>query len=146
MSMFTIAISYLTTSNLPWFMDLTFQVPMQYCTLQLWTLLPPPVTSTTGCCFCFGSVSTFFMELFLHWSPVAYWAPTDLAMVSGGCVALEWWAAKRVYPTFKVRSNACALLEQPWRDTPCPRSGAAAVLCWTGHEEIPPRPSSEKPQ
>ena len=28
---FTLAISCLTTSNLPWFMDLTFQVPMQYC-------------------------------------------------------------------------------------------------------------------
>ena len=27
----TLAISCLTTSNLPWFMDLTFQVPMQYC-------------------------------------------------------------------------------------------------------------------
>ena len=24
----------LTTSDLPWFMDLTFQVPMQYCSLQ----------------------------------------------------------------------------------------------------------------
>ena len=30
-SMFTLAISCLTTSNLPWFMDITFQVPMQYC-------------------------------------------------------------------------------------------------------------------
>ena len=30
MLMFTLAVSYLTTSNLPWFMDLTFQVPMQY--------------------------------------------------------------------------------------------------------------------
>ena len=29
----------LTTSNLPWFMDLTFQVPMQYCSLQQQTLL-----------------------------------------------------------------------------------------------------------
>ena len=29
MSMFTLAISCLTTSNLSWFMDLTFQVPMQ---------------------------------------------------------------------------------------------------------------------
>ena len=28
--------------NLPWFMDLTFQVPMQYCCLQDQTLLPPP--------------------------------------------------------------------------------------------------------
>ena len=64
-------------------MDLTFQVPMQYCSLQHQNLLvesacisiyhqshPPvnlhqhlsPVTSTTGCCFCFGSVSSFFLE------------------------------------------------------------------------------------
>ena len=51
MSMFTLAISCLTTSSLPWFMDLTFQVPMQYCSSQHWTLLPSPITSTTGCCF-----------------------------------------------------------------------------------------------
>ena len=44
--------------------------------LQHQTLLPSPVTSTAGCCFCFGLVSSFFLELFLHWSPVAYWAPT----------------------------------------------------------------------
>ena len=30
--------------------------------------------------FCFGSVSSFFLELLLHWSPVAYWAPTDLGV------------------------------------------------------------------
>ena len=29
-------------------MDLAFQVPMQYCCLQHWTLLPLPVTATTG--------------------------------------------------------------------------------------------------
>ena len=78
--MLTLVISYLTTSNLPWFTDLTFQVPMQYCSLQHWTLLLSPVTSTTGCCFHFGSVSSFFLELFLHWSTVAYWAPTDLGV------------------------------------------------------------------
>ena len=82
MSMFTLAISCLTTSNLPWFMDLTFEVPMQYCSLQHRTLLPSPVTSTTGCYFCFGSVSSFFLELSLHWSPVAYWAPVDLGSSS----------------------------------------------------------------
>ena len=27
--------------------------------------------------FCFGSIPSFFLELFLHWSPVASWAPTD---------------------------------------------------------------------
>ena len=83
MSTFTLAISCcLTTSNLLWFTDLTFQVPMQYCSLQYWTLLPSPVTSTTGCCFCFGSVFSFFLELYLHWSPVAYWAPADLGSSS----------------------------------------------------------------
>ena len=56
MLMFTLAFSYLTASNLPWFMDLTFQVPMQYCSLQHWTLLPSPVTSTTVWCCCFGSI------------------------------------------------------------------------------------------
>ena len=75
---FTLAISCLTTSNLPWFMHLTVQVPMQYSSLQHQTLLPLPVTSTTGCFFRFGSISLFFLELFLHSSPVAYWAPTDL--------------------------------------------------------------------
>ena len=37
-------------------MDLTFQVPLQYCSLQHQTLLSSPVTSTTRCWFCFGSV------------------------------------------------------------------------------------------
>ena len=78
MSMFTLAISCLTTSNLPWFMDLTFQVPVQYCSLQHQTLLLSLVTSTAGYCFCFGSIPSFFLELFLHWSLMAYWAPTNL--------------------------------------------------------------------
>ena len=63
-------------------MDLTFQVPMQYCSLQHWTLLLSPVTSTSGYCFCFGSIPSFFLELFLHWSPVAYWVPTNLGSFS----------------------------------------------------------------
>ena len=54
MLMFTLVISTLATSNLPCFMDLTFQVPMQYCSLQHWTLLPSPVTPTTGHCFAVG--------------------------------------------------------------------------------------------
>ena len=82
MSTFTLAISCLTTSNFPWFMDLTFQVPMQYCSLQHWTLLLSPVASTTGYCFCFGSIPSFFLELFFHWSPVAYWVPTNLGSSS----------------------------------------------------------------
>ena len=58
--MFTLAISCLTTSNLPWFMDLTFQVPVQYSSLQRQTLLLSPVTFTTVCGFCFCSIPSFF--------------------------------------------------------------------------------------
>ena len=69
---------------------------MQFCSLQHQTLFPSPVTSTTGwwwwCCFffCFGSVSSFFLELFLHWSPVAYWAPTDLGSSSFNPIILPF--------------------------------------------------------
>ena len=35
-----------------------------------------------GCCFFFCSISSFFLKLFLHWSPVAYWAPTNLGSSS----------------------------------------------------------------
>ena len=78
MSVFTLTISCLTTSNLPCFIDLTFQVPMEYCSLQHRTLLPSFVISTTGCCFFFGFIASFFLELFLYSSAVAYWAPTNL--------------------------------------------------------------------
>ena len=82
MSIFTLSISCLTTSNLPWFMDLTLQVPMQYYSSQHQTLLLSSVTSKTECCFHFGSASSFFPELFLHFSLVAYWAPINLGSSS----------------------------------------------------------------
>ena len=40
-------------------------------------------------------------------------------MTTGKTIALTRW--RRSYPTSKVRSSGCALLEQPGRDTPCPR-------------------------
>ena len=99
---FTLTISCLTTSNLPWFMDPTFQVPMQYCSLQHWTLLLSPVTSKTVCCFCFYSISSFFLVLFLHWSPVAYWAPSDLgsssfSVLSSCLFILFMWFSRQEY-------------------------------------------------
>ena len=86
MSVFILAISYLMTSSLPWFMDLIFQVPMQYCSLQHWPLLSPPDTSTTGRHFCFDSASSFSLELFFHCSPEAYWKPMDLGDSSFGVI------------------------------------------------------------
>ena len=63
MSMFTLAISCLTSSNLLWFIDVTFQVPMQYCSFQHQTLLSPPDTSKTEHHFHFGPATSFFLEL-----------------------------------------------------------------------------------
>ena len=54
---------------------------MQY-SLQHQTLLSPPETFTMGHCFSYGPVSSFFLELFLHSSSVAYWVPTDLGSSS----------------------------------------------------------------
>ena len=62
-------------------MDLTFQVPMQYHSLQHWTLLLPTDTSTTVCHFHFGPAASFFLELLavaLCSSPVTYWIPPNL--------------------------------------------------------------------
>ena len=81
MLIFTLAISFFTMFNLPWFVDLIFHIPMQYCSLQHRTLLSPSDTSTTECHFCSGPAASFFLELLvtaLGSSPVAYWTPTDL--------------------------------------------------------------------
>ena len=86
--MFTVAISRLITSSLPWFMDLTFQVPMQYCSLQHWTLFSLPDTSTTEYHFHFGPATPLFLELIvtaLHSSPVVYWTASDLGRLIFGC-------------------------------------------------------------
>ena len=64
-------------------MDLTFQVPMQYCFLQHWTLLLSPVTSTTGHCFCFPTVTAEGWMVF-----VTAWPQTKGAGLSA-LLALE---------------------------------------------------------
>ena len=81
MSTFTLAIFCLTTYNLPWFMDLTFQVLMQYCSTA------SDLASITShihnwVLFLLWLHPSFFLELFLHWSSVAYWVPTDLGSSS----------------------------------------------------------------
>ena len=61
-------------------MDLTFQVPMQYCFLQNQTFLSSPVTATTEYCFCFGSVSSFktsISALLTMPKPLTVWITTN---------------------------------------------------------------------
>ena len=57
-----------------------------------------PVTCITGYCFCFGSIPSFFLELFLHWSPVAYWVP----MASSSSVSYHF-AFPTVHGVLKAR-------------------------------------------
>ena len=80
MSIFTLAISCLTTSNLIHGPNLPGFYAVLLFTASDFTSIT--VTLTTGCCFCFGSISSFFLELFLHSSPVTYWALTDLCSSS----------------------------------------------------------------
>ena len=90
MLMFTLAISCLTTSDLPWFMDLTFHIPLQYCSLQHQTLLSLPDTSTTEHRFCLGPDASFFLGLSViavYSSPVAYWVPSDPGGSSSGVIS-----------------------------------------------------------
>ena len=137
--MFTLAISCLTTSNLTWFMDLTFQVPMQYCSLQHRILLLSPVTSTTGYYFCFGSFPSFFLELFLHWSPVAYWVPTDLGSSSSSILSFclfilfmgfsrqEYWSGLPFpSPVGHILSGLSTMTRQSW----------VAPQAWLGFIEL----------
>ena len=78
--MFILTISCLTVSNFPWFIDLIFQVPMQYCSLQHQILFSSPDTSTTEYPFRFGPAASFFLGLLvvLPSSPVVYQTPSNL--------------------------------------------------------------------
>ena len=145
--MFTLAISCLITSNLPWFMDLTFHVPMEYFSLQHGTLLSSPDACTSGRCFCFGFISLFFPELFLHWSPVAYWAPNDLGSSSFGILSFclfilfmgfsrqEYWSGLPFpFPVDHILSDLSTMTRLSWVAPPAwlgfIELDKAVVLMW----------------
>ena len=80
MSMFTLAIFCLSISNWSWFIDLG-----SYETFFFTALTFTSISSHIHrwwWCFHFGSIPSFFLELFLHWSPVTCWAPTNLGSSS----------------------------------------------------------------
>ena len=83
MLMSTLAISYLT-SHFQFTLIHGHNIPGSYAILFFITSDLTSITSHihNWRCFHFGSISSFFLELFLHSSPVAYWAPTDLGSSS----------------------------------------------------------------
>ena len=63
---------------------------MKYCSLEHWTFLSPPDTSTTECHFCFGPAASFFLELLVIGfcsSLVAYWTDFDPGGSSSGVIS-----------------------------------------------------------
>ena len=95
--------------------------------LQHRTLLPSPVSSTTGHCFHFGFVSSFFLEFFLHSFPVAYWAPTDLGSSSFSvipfCLFIQFMGFSRKEcwsglpfpsPVDHILSELCTMTHSSW--------------------------------
>ena len=86
MSMFTLAISCLITSNLPWFMDLTFQVPLHYCSLQQQTFT---TRHNHKCVFFLLWLRLFVPSGAIFCSSLAaYWIPTDLGSSSFSVILL----------------------------------------------------------
>ena len=102
--MFTFAIYCLTTSNLPWFMNLTFPIPMQYCSLLHQILLSSPDNIPNWALFplwpsCFilsGAVSSC-PPLF----PVAHWTHSNLGdssfSVIAFCLLYSSWGSRGKY-------------------------------------------------
>ena len=117
---FTLAI-YLTTFSLPWFMDLTFQVAMPYCSLQHQVLFSPPDTSINEHHFHFSPAASFFLELLvialLSFS-VAYATHSDLRSSSSDVVSFF----------FNFQTVPCVLAARipEWFSIPSP-SGAPFV-------------------
>ena len=61
-------------------MNLTFQVPLPYCSSHHQTLFSPADACTTECHFHFGPVTSFLLELLgiaLCLPTIEYWTPSD---------------------------------------------------------------------
>ena len=89
-SVFNVAISCLTTSSLPLLLSLSFQVPMQYHPLQLWSLPSLSDASTAKHHFCFGPATSYLLDLLviaLCSSPVAYQTPSNLRRGWSGIIS-----------------------------------------------------------
>ena len=107
--MFTLAISGLTTSNLLSFMDLIFQVPMQYCPLQHhiylyhWTYLKLGIVSSLvqSLFILFGNISQFFPSNILN----TYWSVGLSFSVLSFCLFTLFMGFSR---------------QEYWRDLPIP--------------------------
>ena len=80
MPVFTLAVSNFSMLYLPCFVDLTLQVPVQYCSLQYHTWLSPPETSIAESYPSLVQLihGLWLLVIALHSSPGVYLTPSDL--------------------------------------------------------------------
>ena len=104
----TLAISCLMTSNLPWFMDPTFQVPMQYCSLQYQT--------------CFHHLHIHNWVLFLLWIHLFILSRVISPLISRSILG-TYWPGEFIFqcPIFLPFHTVHGLLKQEyWSGLPLP--------------------------
>ena len=104
-------------------------IPSSFTILFFTALDFPSITSHihNWVFFCFGCISSFFLELFLHWSPVAYLAPTDLESSSFSFLSFclfipfmrfsrqEYWSGLPFpSPVDHVLSKLCTVTHPSW--------------------------------
>ena len=108
MSMFTLAISCLTTSSLPWFRDLKFQVLIQYCSLQFGTLVHHQTHPQLGVIFA-------WLSLF-----IPSWAVSLLfsSSILGSCWPGEFIFQYHVFCLFLLSMGFSK--QECWRGLPFP--------------------------
>ena len=114
MLIFILAIFCLTMSNLPWFLELTFQVLVQFCSSQHQTLLSPRDICTTERHFCFGPFASLFLELLLIaicFFPLAYWTLSNLgssysSIISFCLFIVDGVLSARILEVFAISSSS----------------------------------------
>ena len=110
-------------------MDLTFQVPMQYWSLQHQTFATRHMHN-----FHFGPDSSFFLELLViahHSYPRPYWTPSNL----GGSSSGVFWpfhtahgvSEARILELFAISSSSD--LEEEMAIYPCSCQGWGSLVC-----------------
>ena len=135
----------MTASNFPRSMGLTFQVPMQYCSLQHRILLSSPDTPTTEQHIHFGPATWFILRLLtilLHSSPVAYWTPSDLRQSSFDVISFWLFIQfmRQVYwggLPFPPLSGHVQLWELDCKEGRIPKIDVFKLLCWKRLLKVP---------
>ena len=124
--------SHLTSSNLPWFMGQTFQIPMQYFSLQHRTLLLSPVTSTAGYCFSLAPSlhsfwSSFSTDLQEHIGHLLTWGVPLSVSYHCAFSYCSWGSqCKRGFQYLQKRNVAVYILL--WEPRPYPKPSLLFLL------------------